>query len=59
MNFFFHRANCSNGLSSDVMPDTLNEETLAAMKEVQQMKENPHIGKTYTNVDDMMKDLLA
>ena len=32
--------------------------TLAAIQEVQQMKQNPSIGKTYTDIDGMMKELL-
>ena len=36
-----------------------NAETLEAIQEVQAMKANPTIGKTYTDVDVMMKDLLA
>ncbi len=36
-----------------------NEETLAAIREVQQMKKNPSLGKTYTDVDEMMKELLT
>ena len=28
-------------------------------REVQQMKANPSLGKTYTDVDQMMEDLLA
>lgn len=35
-----------------------NEETLAAIKEVQQMKQDPSMGKVYTDVDEMMKELL-
>lgn len=37
---------------------TPNAETIQAIKEVEKMKENPNLGKEYTNVDDMMKDLL-
>ena len=59
VNIFFHQVIRSNGLPFDVTMDTPNAETLAALQEVQQMKKDPHIGKTYTNVDDMMKDLLA
>ena len=29
------------------------------MKEVQQMKADPTLGKTYTDVDQMMEELLA
>lgn len=36
-----------------------NAETLAAIEEVQQMKLNPKLGKSYTDVDEMMKELLA
>lgn len=36
-----------------------NAETLEALREVEQMKADPTIGKTYTDVDEMMRDLLA
>lgn len=36
-----------------------NEETRAAIEEVRQMKQNPSMGKSYTDVDEMMKELLA
>ena len=35
-----------------------NAETIEAIEEVRAMKNNPSLGKTYTNVDDMMKELL-
>ncbi len=35
-----------------------NAETLDAIAEVQQMKTDPTIGKTYDDVDEMMRDLL-
>lgn len=35
-----------------------NAETIAAIEEVQRMKADPTIGKTYNNVDEMMRDLL-
>lgn len=35
-----------------------NRETREAIKEVQRMKTDPTMGKTYTDVDEMMKDLL-
>ena len=35
-----------------------NAETIAAIEEVQKMKSDPKIGKTYNNVDEMMRDLL-
>ena len=46
--------------SVDGLFDDLDGEagTLAAIGEVQQMKQNPSIGKTYTDIDGMMKELL-
>lgn len=38
--------------------DLPNEETQEALEEVQKMKLDPSIGKTYTDVDAMMEDLL-
>lgn len=39
--------------------ETPNEETLEAIEEVKRMKQDPSIGKTYDDVDEMMKELLA
>lgn len=36
-----------------------NAETIEAVKEVQRMKADPSLGKTYSNADQMMKDLLS
>ena len=35
-----------------------NEETKEAIEEVRQMKRNSSYGKAYTDVDEMMRDLL-
>lgn len=43
----------------EIGADMPNEETKAAMKEVEEMKRNPNLGKTYSDVDQMMEDLLA
>ena len=39
--------------------ETSNAATLAAIKEVEEMKKNPSVGKSYSDVDRMMEDLLA
>lgn len=39
--------------------DVPNEETKEAIEEVRQMKQNPSMGKSYTDVEEMMKELLA
>ena len=38
--------------------ETPNAETIDAIEEVQRMKADPTLGKTYGSVDDMMGDLL-
>jgi DNA-damage-inducible protein J len=49
----------SNGIPFDMKLDTPNAETLAAIEEVERMKKDPSTGKGYTDVDQMMKELLA
>lgn len=39
--------------------DIPNAETRAAIREVEQMKADPGMGKTYTDVDKMMGELLS
>ncbi|MCD8109997.1 MAG: hypothetical protein LUE14_07850 [Clostridiales bacterium] len=36
-----------------------NKETVEALEEIQQMKADPSLGKTYSDVDKMMEDILA
>lgn len=36
-----------------------NEETMEALEEVRLMKQDPSRGKAYTDVDEMMKELLT
>ncbi len=43
----------------DISMNIPNEETREAIEEVQQMKKNPSFGKSYTDVDEMMKELLS
>ncbi len=38
--------------------ETPNAETIDAIEEVKRMKADPSLGKTYDNVDEMMRDLL-
>lgn len=46
------------GIPFEIMGETPNSETLAAFKEIEEMKKNPSFGKSYTNIDEMMEDLL-
>jgi DNA-damage-inducible protein J len=43
----------------EVSMNVPNADTIAALEEVEQMKKNPSLGKAYTDVDQMMKELLA
>ena len=59
VNVFLRQAILFRGFPFDVRLDAPNEETLAALDEVKAMKKDPSIGKTYTDVDEMMKELLS
>ena len=43
----------------EISGDIPNAETIEAIKEVQRMKADPSLGKTYTDVKQMMKELLS
>ena len=43
--------------SREVTREISNRETISAINEVQQMKQNPSLGKSYTDIDKMMIDL--
>lgn len=59
INIYFYQVIRNNGLPFEVVADTPNEETLEAIREVQRMKADPTMGKSYTDVDTMMKELLS
>ena len=42
----------------DIDANMPNAETLAAIKEVQRMKENPTLATSYTDIDKMFEDIL-
>jgi DNA-damage-inducible protein J len=43
----------------EISMDVPNADTIAALEEVEQMKKNPALGRAYTDVDQMMRELLA
>lgn len=43
----------------EISRDIPNPETKEAIEEVKMMKQDPSIGKSYTDIDEMMKELLA
>ena len=59
VNIFAKKAVRENRIPFEISGDIPNAETQEAIREVKQMKADPTIGKTYTDVDEMMKELLA
>ena len=58
-NIFLRQAVRQQRIPFDVALETPNAETLAAFEEVERMRKDPSLGKTYTDVDEMMKELLS
>lgn len=59
VNIFLRQAIRYNGIPFELKADVPNEETLAAIQEVEEMKKNPNAGKSYSDVDEMVKDILG
>ena len=59
INMFLRQSIREHRIPFELRINIPNEDTLEAIREVQQMKKNPSLGKSYNNVDDMMKELLA
>lgn len=57
-NLFLRQVIKENGISFMIRKKIPNDETLEAINEIKLMKENPELGKTYSDVDEMMEDLL-
>ena len=58
-NVFAKKAVREQRIPFEIGYDIPNEETREAIREAQQMKADSTIGKTYTDVDAMMKELLS
>ena len=56
---FLRRKLSENRIPFEISGDVPNAETIEAIQEVKKMKADPSLGKTYTDVDQMMEDLLA
>lgn len=52
------KGNIVRYMQSVIQYETPNAETIAAIEEVQRMKADPSLGKTYADVDEMMQELL-
>ena len=58
-NIFAKKAVREYRIPFEIGGEAPNAETAEAINEVKHMKADKTIGKTYTDVDEMMKDLLA
>ena len=58
-NIFAKKAVREYRIPFEIGEEIPNDETKEAIREVQEMKADPTLGKSYTDVDAMMKDLLA
>lgn len=54
VNIFAKKAVRENRIPFEISGDVPNAETQAAIREVKQMKADPALGKTYTDLDEMM-----
>lgn len=59
VNMFLRQAVREQAIPFRVGDPLPNAETIEAIQEVKRMKANPGLGKTYSNVDQMMEELLA
>lgn len=58
-NVFARQTVRENKIPFEINNNIPNDETLEAIREVQRMKSDPSYGRSYTDVDVMVKELLA
>ena len=58
-NIFAKKAVREYRIPFEISGENPNSETKEAIQEVKRMKADPSLGKTYTDVDQMMEDLLS
>lgn len=59
INVFARKAVREYRIPFEISGEVPNDETIEAINEVKRMKLDPSIGKTYSDVDQMMKELLT
>jgi DNA-damage-inducible protein J len=57
-NLFYKQVVRLGGIPFELKVDRPNAETLEAIAEVEEMEKNPSLGKSYTDVKEMMRELL-
>ena len=56
---FLRQAIRENAIPFDISREIPNADTIAAMKEAEEMKKHPEAYKGYSNVDEMVEDILG
>lgn len=59
INLFLRQSIRENSIPFSIQREIPNADTIAAMKEIEEMEKHPEKYKRYTNVDEMMKDLMS
>ena len=59
VNVFLRQSIRHHGIPFELKVSVPNKETIEAIKEAQEMEKNPSLGKSYTDIDKMMRELLA
>lgn len=59
INIFLRQTVRENAIPFNISRDVPNSDTIAAMQEVEEMKKHPELYKSYSNVDEMMEDILG
>jgi DNA-damage-inducible protein J len=59
INIFLRQSLRQHSIPFEITTDVPNKETIEAIAEIQRMKKNSAIGKTYDDVDAMFEDLLS
>lgn len=59
INVFLRKVAREQRIPFELSADVPNAETIAAIQEVKRLKADPSLGKTYTDVDQMIEELLA
>jgi len=57
INVFLYTSRNVGGLPFDLRPSVPNAETIAAIQEVEDMKRNPHLYKSFDSVEALFEDL--
>ena len=57
INVFLYTSRNRDGLPFDLHPSVPNAKTVSAIKEVEEMKRNPHLYKSFNSVEALFEDL--